>query len=175
MKSIVYFSLLFSILFIGTIKAQGKPSDEAIIKAVNADVWTPFLESYRDLDIDKMLSIQDPEMTRVSIDRNVVRKAEDYFASLRQFFDNMKSTGSKMNIEFSILSTAISEGKVYQRGYYTVNIKQKGSDEFRSTGYSQFTVLLLKKNGKWKINLDADHRVKITKEEFEATGNVLKL
>ena len=80
-----------------------------------------------------------------------------------------------MKIEFSIISTAVSEDKVYQRGYYSVNIKAKDAEDYRSTGYSQFTVLLTKQNGKWKISLDADRKVDITKEDFEKKGDVLRL
>ena len=153
MKSKTLFSFLilcFSISLSWSQETKISLDTKVIFEEVKKDVWVPFLESYRDLDINQMLSIQDPNMTRVSIDKNSVRTAEFYFENLKKFFNNMKTAGYKMNIEFSIISTAVSEDKVYQRGYYSVNIKAKGAEDYRSTGYSQFTVLLTKPNGKWK-------------------------
>ena len=178
MKSKTQFSILFLLLSISLSwgqEAKISPDTKVIFEEVKKDVWVPFLESYRDLDINQMLSIQDPNMTRVSIDKNAVRTAESYFENLKKFFNNMKVAGYKMNIEYSIISTAVSEDKVYQRGYYSVNIKAKDAEDYRSTGYSQFTVLLTKQNGKWKISLDADRKVDITKEDFEKKGVVLRL
>lgn len=173
--SILTFTVLLSSASLYAQQNGFQISNESIIKAVKQDVWTPFLESYRDLDIQKMLSIQDPKMTRVSIDKNSVETSDSYFKSLTNFFDTMKSAGYQMNIEFSIISTAVSKDKVYQTGYYTVNIKPKNGQEFRSTGYSFFTVLLIQKEGKWKITLDADKKVNITKEKFESAGTIYKL
>ena len=150
--------------------------DSKIIEQVKKDVWIPFLEAYRDLDIDKMLSIQDPEITRVSIDKNKVEEAQDYFKGLMIFFGSIKTAGYKMNIRFSIVSSAVSENKVYQTGYYTVGLQAKGAADFKPTGYSSFTVLLTKKaDEKWKISLDADTKSKLTEAEFLASGVLYQL
>lgn len=53
---------------------QGKPLEvsKEITEAIIKDVWQPFMESYRGLDIKKFKSIHTINLTRVSIDMNKI-------------------------------------------------------------------------------------------------------
>jgi hypothetical protein len=85
--------------------------------------------------------------------------------------------GLQMNITFSIVSSATIENKVYQTGYYSIAFRKSDKEQFRSTGYSYFDVMLVKtkENASWKISLDTDKQVKLTEEEFKTSGTIYKL
>jgi ketosteroid isomerase-like protein len=141
-------------------------SNEDIMISVYNDLWQPFMESYRDLDIEKFKSLQANDLTRVSIDRNTIQTKTKYFEEIEGFFKHFMKMDRQLDIKFSILSTAIGENKVFQTGYYCVGSKTIDSESFHPMGYGFFTVVLIKEDGQWKISLDADKQSDITDDEF---------
>ena len=80
-----------------------------------------------------------------------------------------------MNITFSITSSATTENKVYQTGYYVFSSKAKDDEHFTPRGYSSFNVILIKAedSGTWKISVDADKQVQFTQGRvFEIWNNL---
>ncbi len=156
---------------------SGKPSaiSDELTTAVAKDVWQPFMESYRELDFNKLRSIHASELTRVSIDRNTIENTTDYFNGLNSFIQNVKKMNRQMDIKFSIVSTASGEDKVYQTGYYCFSMRGNDSEAFQPMGYGYFNVVLIQEDGAWKITLDADKTAKINEEEFRKTGVVYEL
>lgn len=178
MKALIAISLfLLSLFFTSQLCAQQKvvAVDSLIVEAVKKDVWIPFMESYRDLDFKKLESIHASDIMHVGVNLNQIETGVDYLKNLNAFFEQIKSLNYDMEIKFSIISSATSEDKVYQTGYYTIDLRANETSPFQSTGYSTFSVLCTKENGQWKISFDADKQVKITKEEFEKAGVVYKL
>jgi ketosteroid isomerase-like protein len=174
MKPIFSFCLYISFLFLTTqtlFSQQGKPLavDANVVEAVKKDIWIPFMESYRDLDFDQLKSIHADEITRVSVPMNQIQTGDDYWNTMNAFFQQIKTMNYQMNIRFSILTSATSADKVYQTGYYTIGLKSNGEDDYRSTGYSSFSILAIKdvKDGKWKITFDKDAPLQLTEEEFQ--------
>ena len=72
---------------------------------------------------------------------NLIQSGEPYLQTLNSFFEQIKGMNYEMNIRFSIISSATSENKVYQKGYYTIGLRADKSATFRSTGYSVFTII----------------------------------
>ena len=157
---------------------QPKPLDvdTEIVASIKKDVWIPFMESYRDLDSKKLISIHTPDITRVSVNSNKIESGSVYLENINSFFERVEKMNREMSITFSIISSATTENKVYQTGYYIFSSRAKG-EEFKPRGYSSFSVILTKDkdSGTWKIALDADKQVKFTQEEFMNSGTIYKL
>ena len=150
-------------------------SSEEIMTSVYNDVWLPFMESYREMNIEKFKSLQANDLTRVSIDRNTIQAKSKYFESIEAFFNQFKQANRQMDIRFSILSTATGENKVYQTGYYGFSSRVSDSEAFKPLGYGYFTVVLIKEEGQWKISLDADKQAAIDEDEFGKSETIYKL
>ncbi len=148
---------------------QGKPLEvsKEITEAILKDVWQPFMESYRELDIKKFQSIHASNLTRVSIDMNKIENTSTYFKNLDGFFQSVIKMNRQMDIKFSILSSATSEDKAYQTGYYCFSSRASDSESFQPRGYGLFNVILIKEDGVWKISMDAD--------EFRKSGVIYEL
>ena len=148
-----------------------KEITEAIVK----DVWQPFMESYRDLDIKKFKSIHAINLTRVSIDMNKIETGATYLNNIGGFFQRIKKMNRQVDIKFSIVSNATSENKVYQTGYYCFSSRGSNSESFQPRGYAFFNIILIKENGVWKISMDADKKVQLNQDEFIKSGVIYKL
>ena len=150
-------------------------SSENTMTSVYNDVWLPFMESYRELNIEKFKSLQANDLTRVSIDRNTIQTKSKYFDEIDGFFMQIQQANREMDIKFSMLSTATGDGKVYQTGYYCISSRGSNSESFQPMGYGFFTVVLIKKEGKWKISLDADKQATIDENEFRKSDVIYEL
>lgn len=178
MKQLFSICLFILFLFSNSLHSQQmKPVevDSLIVASVKKDVWIPFMESYRDLDFKKLESIHSPDITRVSIDLNQIESGAPYLKNVGSFFERIKSLNYQMRITFSIVSSATTENRVYQTGYYTIGLRANDQQPFQSRRYSAFSVLLTKQNGSWKISFDSDKEVKLSKEEFTKSGTIYKL
>ena len=179
MKLLFFISLSIS-LFISTLafsqKGQPLPVDKTIVEAVKQDVWIPFMESYRDLDFKKLTSIHTKDILRVSPKMNQIQSGEAYLQTLNSFFQQIEGLKYQMNIRFAIVSSATSEDKVYQEGYYSIGLKANPEKPYQSTGFSSFSIVAEKEaNGKWKISFDSDQPTQLTEEEFQKSGIVYQL
>jgi hypothetical protein len=150
-------------------------SSKDVMTSVFNDVWRPFMESYRELDIEKFKSLQANELTKVAIDRNTIQTKSAYFAEIEGFFNQFKQLKRQLDIKFSILSSASGDGKIYQTGYYGMGARQSDSESFQTMGYGYFTVVLIKEDGYWKISLDADKRSAINEDEFRKSDVIYEL
>lgn len=175
---LVLFSLL--VLLVSTQSTMGQEvqptqsSEELIIQAYN-DVWQPFMESYRELNIEKFKSIQAKDLTRVSIDRNSIQSKEVYFSEIEGFFNQFSKANRQLDVRFAILTSAAGNNSVYQTGYYSVGYRASKSEAFKPMGYGYFTVVLLKQDGVFKIAVDADKQAKITEEEFKNASDIYQM
>lgn len=150
-------------------------SSADIMTSVYKDIWQPFMESYRDLNIEKFKSLQANDLTKVSIDRNTIQTKAVYFAEIEAFFNQFKQMNRQMDVKFSILSTATGDGKIYQTGYYSIGSRGSNSESFQTMGYGYFTVVLIKEDGIWKISMDADKQSTISEDEFRKSKVIYEL
>jgi len=150
-------------------------STDDIMISVYEDVWKPFMESYRELNIEKFKSLQAKDLTRVSIDRNTIQTKTKYFVEIEAFFNQIKQINRQMDIKFSIMSTATGNNKVYQTGYYGISLSGSDSEFSQSMGYGYFTVVLIQEDRSWKISMDADKQVTIDEDEFRKSDVIYEL
>ncbi len=157
--------LLCSILSFGQ---KDNTVSKEIVDAIKQDVWIPFMESYVELNPNKLKSIHSQEIVRVTIDQNEIKSGESYLEHFGGFLVNVKQRGSKVGIAFAILSTAIdkSEEMAYQTGYYRFSSQGKKDDEMVVRGYGYFNVGLKLEDGIWKIWLDSDKKSDISHSDF---------
>lgn len=158
--------LIFSMNTVVSQQASPADSSEEMMSSAYKDVWQPFMESYREFDIEKFKSIQANDLTKVAIDRNKIQTKSVYFAEIEGFFNQIKQANRQMDIKFSILSTATGDNKIYQTGYYCIGSRISNSEPFKPMGYGYFIVVLIEEGGSWKISLDADKQATINDEEF---------
>ena len=135
------------------------------------------MEAYAELDAKKLKSIHAVDIFRVTIDQNEVRTGEAYLEEFGGFLEQVKDRKGKLGIAFAILTTAIdSSGDLaYQTGYYEFSSQGENDPNLVVRGYGLFNVGLRKTNGIWKLFLDSDKRIDITKAEFEDQEIVYRL
>ncbi|MCL6265833.1 YybH family protein [Flagellimonas myxillae] len=142
-------------------------SDE-VIAAIKKDVWVPFMESYIELNPNKLKSVHSQEIVRVTIDENEIKSGESYLEYFGQFLEIVKDRGGKVAIAFAIESTAIDESEemAYQTGYYRFSSLGKDGEEMVVRGYGYFNVGLKLENDGWRIWLDSDKKADISDSDF---------
>ncbi len=173
--------ILASLLLIGGYASsqQREPEEvsKEVIQSIKTDVWIPFMESYAELNPEKLKGLHTKDIVRIYLSQNLIRTGEPYLERFSGFLDSSKERGDKVAIAFAILSTAIDDDETlaYQTGYYKFSSKRKDDTEMMVRGYGYFTVGLKKVNGKWKLWLDTDERTDISEEEFNAKGVLYEL
>lgn len=172
--------LSFFILLVSPIAVQGQEpiqsaAQKEVMTAAYEDVWKPFMESYRALDVAKFMSVHSEELLRVSIDGNTIQQKAEYELMMEGFFGQLNASKQQIDITFAVASTATSGDKVYQTGYYCLGMRASNAEEFVPRGCGYFNVLLIKEDGKWKIALDSDKQAILTQSEFEEAGVVYRL
>lgn len=174
MRIVLPFILLFFAL---NLQAQEKEISKEVIQSIEKEVWIPFMESYKDLDSEKLKSIHANDIFRVTTDNNVVKFGLPYLEEFGGFLDQVKANEGQLGIAFSLISTALNDSKdlAYQTGYYEFSSKNKGEQNLTVKGYGHFSVGLRKIDGIWKLFHDVDKRINITKEEFEKQEIVYRL
>ena len=140
--------------------------DDAVQKAINEDVWKPFMESYAALDTDAFMAVHTDDVIRISRDGKNIRQGAEYAESMKKNNDRSKKGNSKRTISFSFLERFATGDLAFEVGYYKVGILQEG--EPTRYFYGKFQVVLKKVEGKWKLFVDSDtsNKGKLTEEDF---------
>ncbi|NAY90868.1 DUF4440 domain-containing protein [Muricauda sp. JGD-17] len=170
-----FFLLVFGL----TLAQQQQPVQisEDILKSIEQDVWIPFMEAYDQSDSQKLRAIHSKNIIRVTMAQNQIEIGEAYLDNFGNFVENVKENGSKIGIAFALLTTALdkTEQLAYQTGYYRFSSKHHDEKELMVRGYGEFSVVLKKENGQWKIWLDADKRINLSHEDFNGQKMIYKL
>lgn len=158
---------------------QRPPKDipQETLEAIKTEVWIPFMEAYDQSDSQKLKSIHTQDIFRVTQDQNQVETGESYLEEFGNFVKTVKARGSQIGIAFAIRSTALKDAgdMAYQTGYYRFSSKRGDDEDLVIRGYGEFNVGLRKENGTWKIWLDADKRIQLSPEDFNAQEIVYEL
>lgn len=151
------------------------PVPDTLLKSIEEDIWIPFMESYRDYDGNKIMSLHTADVIRVSEKSGTIDRGQSYIEAFGNAVNSWQEQDREMRIAFSIINTSYGAGWVSQRGYYRISAREPGEEEITPRGYSEFNVLLRHEDGRWKFAIDSDRRVEITEEDFLATGLVYEL
>lgn len=171
---------LFALLFIlapGILMAQWEPDPvpDTLLKSIEEDIWIPFMESYRDYDAEKIMSIHTKDIIRVSEKNGTIDSGQPYINAFGQAVGHWQEEGRIMRISFSIINTSYGMNLVSQRGYYKISAQGPGEEAITTKGYSEFAVLLRNEGGHWKFAIDTDRKVEITEEDFQSSGLVYQI
>lgn len=174
MRKLSFFLLFFSFL---VVQSQKKEVPKEILEAIKEEVWLPFMESYAELDSEKLKSIHTKDIFRVTTDNNVVKFGQPYLDEFGGFLEQVQENQGQLGIAFALLTTAINDAGdlAYQTGYYEFSSKNKDDQNLTARGYGHFSVGLRKTDGVWKLSHDVDKRVDINKEKFESQEIVYRL
>ena len=171
----ILFALLGWLLPFLTMAQGATTVPDTLLKSIEADIWLPFMEAYRDYDAEKIMALHTPDIIRVSEKSGIIDKGLPYIEAFGRALTRWQEEDRIMRIAFSIINTSYGSGLVSQRGYYRISAKEPGDAKIIPRGFSEFNVILKITDGKWRFMLDSDRRVKITEEEFQATGLVYEL
>lgn len=174
MKELLSFVLFLSFL---TAQSQKKEVPHEILESIKKEVWIPFMESYAELDSDKLQSLHSQDIVRVLLEQNKVQSGQSYLDDFGGFLNQMEESGGKLGIAFALLTTAVDDSGnlAYQTGYYEFSSQDKEDQDLMVRGYGLFSVGLKKIEGSWKLFLDVDKRIDLTFEEFEKQKLVYRL
>ncbi|MDT0607673.1 hypothetical protein [Croceitalea rosinachiae] len=159
------------------LQSQKREISKTLVDSIKVDVWIPFMESYAELDSEKLKSIHTTDIFRVTTDNNTVKSGLPYLDEFGGFLNQVEKDGGQLGIAFSLLTTAINDigDLVYQTGYYEFSSKNKNDENLVVRGYGKFNIGLRKIDGTWKLFLDVDKRIDISKNEFENQKIVYRL
>ena len=133
-------------------------------QTIDHQVWKPFIESWKLMDAKRQVSLYTQDVVRVSEKFNSLENGPKYLSNLKSMMQNMSTKGITSEIKLFFNSRLHRETHAWDSGVYkaVMNHPQKG----KMTQYAEFSVLLKREDGKWKIALDSDKS--ITQQEFEA-------
>ena len=152
-------------------KSNNKSLDPETIlrrKAIDHDVWLPFIDAYKNLDITKYLSLHTEDFIRATGGQNgSLRNKKEYSTSVQSQFTENKNNKQNIAIAFSFFERNANETTASERGIYRYSITHDNGETQHF--YGKFHVFLRKINGIWKIvvDYDSDEDGTIGEEDFE--------
>lgn len=147
-------------IFVFNLNAQ----DAASIRAINEQVWKPFISSFNKGDDDGFKAVHSQDIVRVEQDGKKILRYDEYFKKIP---DSIKAKWShwKKNIELRFIQRIVNNDRAFEVGYYKSTSTNTQTGEVRK-GIGKFHVLLQKENGVWKILMDADTSEGANEEVF---------
>ena len=139
------------IFFITTVFITLCSSGQSSNREINEQVWKPFIKSFEHNDIHLFKTLHLPELIRVQT--NEMLNYETYMKGYTSMFEQMKQKNSHYTIDLRFTRRVSDSSRAFEEGYYKTSVMQNGTE---MSGYGKFSVVLLKKEGRWKILLDSD-------------------
>ena len=133
------------------------------------------MQSYTAFDAEAFMAVHTDDVIRATHGKWAkITVGQSYAESMRANAKRSKEQNRKRSISFIFNERTYGDDHGWETGYYKV-VSQRG-DEPSQDSYGEFTIVLKKVNGRWKILVDSDVAVKAEKVEmlFEGEG-VLRL
>lgn len=145
-------------LVLATVVAAQAPSaakqDRELLAELNAQIWIPFHEAYRDGEPEKYLALHRPEFIRGEGTTKVVRTLDEYAVGVRRSFEIWKERGLKIDLQFRFLERIVKGAQASERGIYQFTLASP--DGQTETFYGQFHTFSRKVDGRWQLVVDYD-------------------
>lgn len=142
------------LLMLSIISATSIAQNKAILEQINQDVWVRFCHAFDSLDYTISEEIHTKDIMRISADQNMISDYKSYMENIQQSFNNSKERNESRNIELRFFERLADDSIASERGVYKFTLN-KGTSKERDF-YGQFHVLLVKREGIWKILMDYD-------------------
>jgi hypothetical protein len=134
------------------------------LKAINRDVWVPFMESYGTFNGVKYKSLQSEDFMRAAANNKNMPSSKEYFEGIDAWFANLKKEGRKLTINFRFTERFSSANSASEQGVFELKAFDSSGKELWKN-YSKFHTFLRKTNDVWKIVIDYDTNQKSTVDE----------
>ena len=133
------------------------------VKEINEQVWKPFITHFISGNQEGFSSVHSKRITRVEIDRGVLKDYDKYFPPASPGSSPVKKNTNRLfELRFD---KRISNGtRAWETGYYKGTVMQEGKEP--RSYYGRFFVVLEKEEGNWKILVDADTGKEANEENF---------
>lgn len=153
--------LLSAIVLISLI-ANAQSDSLKWVKEINEQVWKPFITHFVSGNREGFRAVHSKRITRVEIDRGMVKNYEKYFPPIDPNVPVRKNSNRVFELHFD---KRISDGnKAWETGFYKGTVTQEGKVPW--SYYGRFFVVLEKEEGVWKIVVDADTGKVANEESF---------
>lgn len=137
------------------------------VNEINEQVWKPFVTHLMSGNNEGFSSVHSKRITRVEIDRGVVKDYDKYFPPVTPA-PPKKNSGLLFELRFD---KRVSNGtRAWESGYYKGTVVQEGKEP--RSYYGRFYVVLEKEAGVWKILVDADTKKDATEENFSKASSM---
>lgn len=148
------------------IKMPSDPIALEKLRAIDRDIWRPFIEAYAAGDAEKYEALHTEDFVRATVEA-VYGKAQS-LASTQRHFGYNRANNRRCTIDFRFFERTVGEGLASERGIYRyTSIRPDGSSE---DYYGKFHVIHRLVQGRWMIavDYDSDEDGNIGKEDFDA-------
>jgi ketosteroid isomerase-like protein len=124
------------------------------IKAINDQVWKPFIGAYNNRDTDGFMAVHSRDVVRSPRDDKMVLNWNEYFERQKRGDDQGKTSGNQRRLSLRFTERIANDNQAMEVGIYKVVTTDKTGNIH--TFYGRFHVALRKENGTWKILVDTD-------------------
>lgn len=141
------------------------------VKEINEQVWKPFVTHFISGNNEGFSSVHSKRITRVEIDRGVLKDYEKYFPPVTPNSSPVKKNTNRL-FELRFDKRISNGNRAWESGYYRGTIMQEGKEP--RSYYGRFFVVLEKEEGVWKILVDADTGKDANEENFSKASTMEK-
>ena len=145
-------TLLISIFITMGTLIHAQTDTAEIQKTIDQTVWKPFQKAFENLDAEALNATYSDEVLRVTPNR--IDTQNSFKSSNVKRFEDYKSKGTLIALDFWFDSRHTNEDTSYEVGFYRITATGKNEDISKS--YGQFHIVLKKIGGLWKIVQDWD-------------------
>ena len=142
--------LVVSVFILMTVQAVAQDHQ----KAINDQVWKPFISSFNSLNTDGFMAVHSRDVVRAPRDAKVLLSWDEYFKQQEAGDKRNKAAGTSRSIELRFTERIANGAQAIDVGIYktTSTNKEGNSNSF----FGRFHVVLRKEGSNWKILVDTD-------------------
>ena len=163
--------LLLSVTFFCFVFAGAQSDSLKWVKEINEQVWKPFITHFIAGNNEGFSSVHSKRITRVEIDRGVLKDYERYFPPVTPNSSPVKKNTNRL-FELRFDKRISNGSRAWESGYYKGTVRQEGKEP--RSYYGRFFVVLEKEEGVWKILVDADTGKEANEENFSKAAAMEK-
>jgi ketosteroid isomerase-like protein len=135
-------------------RAAPKPTDPALLRELDRDIWNPFAAAFAAGRPDDYIALHFPNFVRVLGDAKRVESRERWLKGTHGMFKSFADRGTRVSITFRFLERLANPEAASERGIFEFTMTDAQGAVRHS--YGKFHVISRKDEGRWKILVDYD-------------------
>ncbi len=163
----IHKKILLSIpLFIVGVHIQAQTKEH--LRQINKEVYSKFYQAFDSLDYSLMAEIHARDLIRIPANQKRILDYETYINGYKKSFKDAKEKKETRSISLRFFERIVNDSVATDRGVYKFSLNKNTPGE--RNYYGQFHVLLVKREGNWKILMDYDSNENniIDEDDFKA-------